>query len=50
MIIQFKTINDLSDIIKEYEEKLRLQPIRKYSHPTLYRKRDVAQMRFYIVE
>ena len=42
MIIQFKTINDLSEVIKEYEEKLRLRPIRKYSHPTLYRKRDVG--------
>ena len=43
MIIQFKTINDLSEVIKEYEGKLRLRPTRKYSHPTLYRQRDVGE-------
>lgn len=43
MIEQFKTINDLSDIIKEYEGKLRLRPTRKWSHPTLYRRRDVGE-------
>lgn len=43
MIIQFKTINDLSEVIKEYEGKLRLRPTRKWSHPTLYRNRDVGE-------
>ena len=43
MIIQFKTINDLNEVIKDYENKLKLRPTRKYSHPTLYRKRDVGQ-------
>jgi len=43
MITQFKTINDLSVVIKELEGKLRLRPIREYSHPTLYRKRDVGK-------
>ncbi|WP_086934372.1 hypothetical protein [Agarilytica rhodophyticola] len=41
MIEQFKTINDISAVIKEYEGMLRLRPTRKYSHPTLYRNRDV---------
>ena len=43
MIEQFKTINDLSEIIEEYEGKLRLRPTRKWSHPTLYRKRDAGE-------
>lgn len=43
MIIQFKTINDINEVIKEYEQQLRLRPTRKYSHPTLYRKRDLGQ-------
>jgi hypothetical protein len=43
MIAQFKTITDLNLVIKEYEERLRLRPTRKYSHPTLYRKRDVGK-------
>jgi hypothetical protein len=43
MLTQFKTINDLNKIIKEYEEKLRLRPTKKYSHPTLYRKQDVGE-------
>ena len=43
MITQFKTIDDLKQIIKEYEEKLMLRPTRKYSHPTLYRKRDIGE-------
>lgn len=43
MLTQFKTINDLSAVIKELEGQLRLRPTRKYSHPTLYRKRDVGK-------
>jgi hypothetical protein len=42
VIIQFRTIDDLSEIIKEYEGKLRLRPTRKWSHPTLYRNRDIS--------
>ena len=41
MIQQLKTLSDLSVVIKEYEGMLRLRPTRKYSHPTLYRNRDV---------
>jgi hypothetical protein len=44
LIIQYKTIVDLQVIIKEYEETLRLRPTRKFSHPTLYRKRDVGEL------
>jgi len=39
---QFKTLDDLREIIKEYEGML-ARPTRNLSHPTLYRKRDVAQ-------
>lgn len=42
MIEQFKTINDLSAVIKEYEGMLS-RPTRRLSHPTLYRKRDVGK-------
>lgn len=42
MIEQFKTINDLSEVIKEYEGMLS-RPTRRLSHPTLYRKRDVGK-------
>ena len=42
MIEQFKTINDLSAIIKEYEGIL-ARPTRRLSHPTLYRNRDVGK-------
>ncbi len=42
MIQQFKTINDLSAVIKEYEGML-ARPTRRLSHPTLYRKRDVGK-------
>lgn len=38
---QFKTINDLSAIIKEYEGML-ARPTSRFSHPTLYRKRDAG--------
>jgi hypothetical protein len=41
MTEQFKTINDLSEIIKEYEGMI-LRPIPRWSHPTLYRRRDVS--------
>jgi len=42
MIEQFKTINDLSAVIKEYEGMLS-RPTRRLSHPTLYRTRDVGK-------
>jgi len=42
MIEQFKTINDLSAVIKEYEGMLS-RPTRHLSHPTLYRTRDVGK-------
>lgn len=38
---QFRTLDDLRNIIKEYETALS-RPTRNLSHPTLYRKRDVA--------
>ena len=41
MIEQFKSINDLSEIIKEYEGMLS-RPTLHLSHPTLYRKGDVG--------
>lgn len=37
---QFKTMEDLRELIKEYEKSL-ARPTRNLSHPTLYRKRDV---------
>lgn len=37
---QFKTMDDLRTIIKEFEGAL-ARPTRNLSHPTLYRKRDV---------
>jgi len=42
MIEQFKTINDLSAVIKEYEGMLS-RPTRRLSHPTLYRTRDAGK-------
>ena len=42
MIQQFKIINDLSEVIKEYEGIL-CRPTQRLSHPTLYRKRDVGK-------
>lgn len=39
---QFKTMENLRDLIKEFEKSLS-RPTRKFSHPTLYRKRDVAE-------
>lgn len=42
MTQQFKTIKDLSAIIKEFEGML-ARPTRRLSHPTLYRKRDVGK-------
>lgn len=42
MHTQFRTLEDLRDIVKEYEARLLARPTRRLSHPTLYRKRDVA--------
>lgn len=42
MITQFKTIDDISVLIKEYETIL-MRPTLKLSHPTLYRRRDTAK-------
>ncbi|HRH77028.1 MAG TPA: hypothetical protein PK129_06730 [Cellvibrionaceae bacterium] len=42
MLEQFKTINDLSETIKELEGMV-LRPTPKWSHPTLYRRRDVSE-------
>ena len=39
---QFKTMDDLRDLIKEFEGAL-ARPTRNLSHPTLYRKRDVQE-------
>lgn len=39
---QFKTINDLSAVIKEFEGMLS-RPTCRLSHPTLYRNRDVGK-------
>jgi len=42
MIEQFKSINDLSEVIKEYEGMLS-RPTMHKSHPTLYSKGDVGK-------
>lgn len=42
MIEQFRTINDLSEVIKEYEGML-LPPTQHLSHPTLYFPGDVGK-------
>jgi len=42
MITQFKTIDDIAELIKEYETIL-MRPTLKLSHPTLYRNRDVGK-------
>jgi hypothetical protein len=42
MIEQFKTLNDLDAVIKEYELIL-MRPTLKLSHPTLYRVRDAGK-------
>lgn len=39
---QFKTMDDLRSIIKEFEGAL-VRPTRNLSHPTLYRNRDVQK-------
>jgi hypothetical protein len=39
---QFKTINDLSVVIKECEGML-CRPTRRLSHPALYRRRDAGK-------
>lgn len=41
-IHQFKTMDDLRSIIKEFEGAL-ARPTRNLSHPTLYRRRDVEE-------
>lgn len=42
MIEQFKTIADLSAVIKQYEGMI-LRPTPRGSHPTLYRRRDISK-------
>lgn len=42
MITQFKTLDDISELIKEYQTIL-MRPTLKLSHPTLYRKRDASK-------
>jgi hypothetical protein len=41
IVHQFRTMDNLREIIKEYE-KVFARPTRELSHPTLYRKRDVS--------
>lgn len=41
IVHQFRTMDNLREIIKEYEKVL-ARPTRELSHPTLYRKRDVS--------
>jgi len=41
MILQFRTLDDLKEAIKDYERIL-MRPTRRFSHPTLYRARDVG--------
>ena len=42
LIHQFKSLDNLRELIKEYEDFL-ARPTRKHSHPTLYRRRDVQE-------
>ena len=42
IVHQFRTMENLRDLIKEFEKSLS-RPTRSFSHPTLYRKRDVAE-------
>ncbi len=42
MLEQFKTISDLSEVIKELEGMV-LRPTPNWSHPPLYRRRDVSE-------
>lgn len=41
MNLQFRTLDDLKEIIKEYEGMM-MRPTMHFSHPTLYRRKDVA--------
>lgn len=41
-IHQFRTLDDLREVIKEYQGLL-ARPTRRLSHPTLYRRRDVQE-------
>ena len=42
MITQFKTLDDINELIKDYQTIL-MRPTLKLSHPTLYRKRDASK-------
>ncbi|MDN3638181.1 hypothetical protein QWY82_05075 [Simiduia curdlanivorans] len=42
MLTHFKTLDDLKEIILEYE-KILLRPTRNLSHPKLYRRRDIGK-------
>ena len=42
MTLQFKTVDDLKEIIKDLEGSL-TRPTLRLSHPTLYRRRDTAE-------
>ena len=43
MLLQFKTVDDLKEIIKDLEDLLLTRATLRLSHPTLYRRRDTAQ-------
>jgi len=42
VLTQFRTLDDLSEVIKKYESIL-LRPTIHLSHPTLYRRRDLGK-------
>ena len=42
MLLQFKTVDDLKEIIKDLEDLLLTRATLRLSHPTLYRRRDTA--------
>lgn len=42
MVTQFKTLDDINELIKEYQTIL-MRPTLNLSHPTLYRKRDASK-------
>ena len=43
MLHQFKTVDDLKEIIKDLEGLLLASATLRLSHPTLYRRRDTAE-------
>ena len=43
MLLQFKTVDDIKEIIKDLEGMILTRPTLRLSHPTLYRKRDTAK-------